>query len=93
MRKFKKNKNKNKNKTTLEEYYRIKVDVECVFLYLLNSKTKYITQTPTVNHIIYKIDKSTTSNLNIKIVMSLSLNIKCKLPFLGCIQLMQVRIR
>ena len=96
MRKKKKKKTKQKqkqNETTLEEYHRIKVDVECVFLYLLNSKTKYISQTPTINHIIYKIDKSTTSNLNIKIVMSLSLNIKCKLPFLGCIQLMQVRIR
>ena len=27
-------------KTTLEEYYRIKVDIECVFLYLLNFKIK-----------------------------------------------------
>ena len=29
---------KNKN---LEEYYRIKVNAECVFLFLLNSKNKY----------------------------------------------------
>ena len=29
--------NKNK-KTTLEEYYRIKVDIECVILFHLNSK-------------------------------------------------------
>ena len=27
-------------KTTLGEYYRIKVDIECVFLYLFNFKIK-----------------------------------------------------
>ena len=27
-------------KKTLEEYYRINIDIECVFLFLLNSKTK-----------------------------------------------------
>ena len=27
-------------KTTLEEYYKIKVDIECVVLFLLNSKIK-----------------------------------------------------
>ena len=55
-------------KNTLEEYYKTKVDIECVFLFLLNSKTKYTFQTPIVNHIyiIYKAHKSTTSDLNIK---------------------------
>ena len=33
--------NKKKKKKTLEEYYRIKVDIECVFFFLLNSKEKY----------------------------------------------------
>ena len=56
--------------TTLEEYYyRIKVEIECVFLFFLNSKTKYTFQTPTINHIIYKIHESTTSDFNIKIVI------------------------
>ena len=49
-----------KKKTILEEYYRIKVDIECVFFFLLNSKTKYTFQTPTINHIIYKTYKFTT---------------------------------
>ena len=31
--------------------------------------TKYTSQTPTVNHIIYKIHKSTMSDLNIKIII------------------------
>ena len=73
----------------MEEYYKVKVDVEYVFLYLLNSKTKYTSQTPTVNHTIYKIDKTTTPNLNIKIVMLLSFNLKCKPLFLYCSQLMK----
>ena len=59
-----------KKKKTLEKNYRIKVDIECVFLFLLNTKTKYIFQTPTVNHITYKTHKSTTSNFNIKIVIA-----------------------
>jgi len=55
----------------LEEYCRIKVDIECVFVFvfLLNSKTKYASQTPTVNYIIYKTHKYTTSDLNIKILI------------------------
>ena len=52
-----------KKKKTLEEYYRIKVDIECVFLFLLNSKTKYTSQKPMVNHIIYKTHKSTNFRL------------------------------
>ena len=51
----------------MEEYYTIKFDIECVFFFLLNSKTKYIYQTPTVGHIIYKTHKSTKPNLNMKI--------------------------
>ena len=53
--------------TTLEKYYKIKVDIECIFL--LNSKTKYTSQIPTINYIIYKTHKFTTTNLNIKIVI------------------------
>ena len=37
-------------KTILDEYCRIKINIECVFLFLLNSKTKYTSQTPMVNH-------------------------------------------
>ena len=33
-----------KKKKTLEEYYRIKLNIECVFLFFLNSKTKYISK-------------------------------------------------
>ena len=80
-------------KKTLEEYYEIKVDIKCVFLFFLNSKTKYTSQTPIVNHIIYKTYKSTIFDYNIKIVIAFALNIKCKPPFFGCSQLIQVRIR
>ena len=57
----------------VEEYYRIKVDIECVFLFLLNSKTKYTFQLPTVNHIyiIHKAHKFTTFALNIKILIAI----------------------
>jgi len=54
-----------KREKTLEEYYRIKVDIKCVFLFLLNSKTNYTFQTPTIDHIIYKTYKFTTFDLNI----------------------------
>ena len=54
-----------KRERTLEEHYRIKVDIKCVFLFLLNSKTNYTFQTPTVDHIIYKTYKSTMFDLNI----------------------------
>ena len=57
-------------KTTLEEYYRIKVDIKCVCLFLLNSKKKYISQTPIVNNTIYKTHKFTTFDFNIKIVIA-----------------------
>ena len=64
-----------RKKKTLEKNYRIKVDIECVFLFLLNTKTKYKTkytfQTPIVNHITYKTHKRTTSNFNIKIVIAI----------------------
>ena len=43
-----------RKKKTLEENYKIKVDIECVFLFLLNTKIEYTFQTPIVNHIIYK---------------------------------------
>ena len=66
----------------MEEYYRIKVDIEGVFLFLLNFKTKYISQTPTVNHIIYKTYKSTTSDLNIKILIAVVIEYKMQAPFL-----------
>ena len=59
-----------KKKKTLYECYKIKVDIKCVILFLLNSKTKYISQTPTINHIIYKTHKFTTSDLDIKIVIA-----------------------
>ena len=62
---------KKKKKTILEEYYAIKIDIECAFFFLLNSKTKYTFQTPTVNYIIYKIYKFTTFNLNMKIVIAI----------------------
>ena len=54
----------------MAKYYRIKVDRECIFLFLLNSKNKYTSQIPIVNHIIYKTHKSTTSDLNIKIIIA-----------------------
>ena len=60
---------KKKKKKTMEKYYRIKVDKECIFLFLLNTKNKYTSQTPIVNHIIYITHKSTTSDLNIKIII------------------------
>ena len=83
---------RNKKKTTLEEYCKIKVNIKCVFLFLLNSKTKHTSLTLTVNHIIYKIYKSTTSNFNIKIVITVITQYKMQAPFLGCNQLIQVRI-
>ena len=61
---------KKKIATTLEEHYKIKIDIECVFLFPLNFKTKYTSGTPTINHIIYKTYKSTTFNPNIKIVIA-----------------------
>ena len=60
---------KKKIKTTLKEYYRIKVYIECVFLFILNYKTKYTSHTPTVNNIIYKTHKYITSDFNIKIAI------------------------
>ena len=71
-----------RKKITLKEYYRIKVDIECVFLFLLNSKTKYTFQTPTVNHIyiIYKAHKSTTFDLNIKIIITVVTQYKMQAP-------------
>ena len=71
---------KEKKKKTVEEYYRIKVDIECDFLFLLNSKTKYISQTPTVNYIIYKTHKSITSDLNIKIIIVIVTQYKMQVP-------------
>ena len=59
-----------RKRKTLEDYFRIKFDIECVFLFLLNSKTIYTFQTPTVNHIIYKTHKFTMSISNIKIVIA-----------------------
>ena len=41
-------------KTTLEEYYRIKVDIELSFPFFLILKQKYISQIPTINHNLYK---------------------------------------
>ena len=69
-----------KKKKTLEEYYRIKVDSKCVFLFLLNYKTKYASQTPTVNHIIYKTHKSTTSDLIMKIIIAVVTQYKMQAP-------------
>ena len=70
----------NNKKTTLEEYYKIKIYLECVFLFLHNSKTKYTSQTFTINDIIYKIYKSTTSNFNIKIVIAVITQYKMQPP-------------
>ena len=67
--------------------------IECVFLFFLNSKTKYISQTLTNNHIIYKTYKSTMSDLNIKIVIANVIQYKVQAPFLGCSQLIWVKIR
>ena len=69
-----------KKKKTLEKYYRIKVDIECVYLFLLNSKTKYTCQTLIVNHIICKTHKFTTSNLNIKILIVVVTQYKMQAP-------------
>ena len=70
---------KKKKKKKLEEYNRIKVDIKCV-LFLLNPKTKYTFQTPTVNHIIYKTHKFTKSKLNIKIVITVVTQYKMQAP-------------
>ena len=89
----------NKN-TTLEEYCRIKVDIECVFLFLLNFKTKYTYGFPTstsqiviVNHGLLKTLKSTPFNLNIKIVIAIVTQYKMQIPVLGFSQLIGVNIR
>ena len=64
----------------MEKYYRIKVDIEYVFFFLLNFKIKYIPQTPIVNHIIYKTHKSITFDLNIKIVIAIVIQYKMQAP-------------
>ena len=74
--------NQLKKKKTLEEYYEIKVDIKCVFLFFLNSKTKYTSQTPIVNHIIYKTYKSTIFDFNIKIVIAFVTQYKMQAPLL-----------
>ena len=71
-----------KKKKTLEKYYRIKVYIECVFLFLLNYKTKYTSQTPTVNNEIYKTHKSTTFDFNIQIVIVIVTQYKMQGPLL-----------
>ena len=55
----------------------------CLF-FLLNSKTKYTSQTPTVNDIIYKTHKFTTSDLDIKIIIVIVTQYKMQalLPYL-----------
>ena len=70
------NDNKKNKKKTLEKYYRIKVYIECVFLFLLNYKTKYTYQTPTVNNEIYKTHKSTMFDFNIQIVIIIATQYK-----------------
>ena len=55
MRKKKLNEEKKKLRKT---NFRIKIDIECVFFFLLNSKIKYTSQIPIVIHIIYKTHKS-----------------------------------
>ena len=67
-------------KKILDEYCRIKINIECVFLFLLNSKTKYILQTPIVNHIIYETHKSITFDLNIKIIITVIIQYKTQAP-------------
>ena len=54
----------------LEEYCRIKVDIECVFLFLFNSKTTCTSQISIINHMLYKTHKLTMADLNIKIVIA-----------------------
>ena len=73
-----------RKKKTLHEYCKIKVDIEYVFLFLLNSKTKYTFQTSTINHVLYKTHKFTTVDLNIKIVVAAITQYKMQAPFLGC---------
>ena len=55
--------NLKKKKKNFEEHCRIKVDIKCVFLFLLNSKTKYTSQTLTVNYTINKTYKSKSLTL------------------------------
>ena len=71
-------------KKTLKKNDRIRVDIECVFLFLLNTKIKFTFQTLTVNHITYKTHKSTTSNFNIKVVIAVVTQYKMQvlLPWL-----------
>ena len=81
MRKKKKKKPTTTTTTTLEKYCKIKVDIECVYLSLLNSKTKYTFQTLIVNHIIYRTHKFTMSNLNIKILIVVATQYKMQAHF------------
>ena len=73
--KYKKKKNYlSKKKKTLEEYYRIKVDIE------QNTHPKH----PQPITSFTKITNPQCLTLTSKSLLSLSLNIKCKPPFLGC---------
>ena len=79
------NKKLKKKKKTLEEYYKMKVDIKFFFLFLHNSKTKYISKTLTLNHIIYecnKTHKSTTFDLHIKLVIVIVTQYKMQAPLL-----------
>ena len=82
----------NKKKKTLGEYCRIKVDTEYVFLFLLDSKTKYTSQTSTINYILYKTHKFTIIDSNIEIIIAV-IQYKMQVPFLGCGQLIHLSIR
>ena len=68
--------------TTLEEYFRIKIDIKCAFLFLLNFKTNYISQTPAINHTIYKTHKSIMFDLMLSRLRSLLLTLNLALYFL-----------
>ena len=81
-KKKKKKKTTTTTTTTLEKYCRIKVDIECVYLFLLNFKTKYTSQTLIVNHITYKTHKFTTSSLNVKILIVIVTQYKMQAPLL-----------
>ena len=59
--------------------------------FVLNYKTTYTSQILTVNHSLYKTYKSTTFNLNIKIVITVVTQYKMQTPFFGCSQLIQGR--
>ena len=67
-----------KKKPTLEEYYRKKVDIKCVFLFLLNSKTK--NTYPKRHSQSHHLQNPQHPDLNIKIIITIVTRYKMQAP-------------